>query len=291
MTRQSERAARNGEAFVVAVDLMARLRGPDGCAWDREQSFDSLKRFTLEETYEVFDAIERLNWPDLKDELGDMLLQVLFYSQMADESGHFTIEDVVRNLSAKLVRRHPHIFGDAVAHTAADVSRTWQAIKQAEKAARPRVSAHYLNDVASTTPAMLEAAQLGKLASKTGFDWPDVKGLFAKLREEMEELHEEVTGGSSSTKEAVEDELGDLLFTAVNLARHLQIEPEFALRRANRKFRERFNYMESAAGGIEVIRSSTPEQMDSMWNAAKAAIAAAANVPPEPSAASPEACE
>ncbi len=252
---------------------MGRLRAPDGCPWDREQTFDTIKQYTLEETYEVFDAIDRRAWPELQDELGDLLLQVLFYSQMADEAGHFSVEDVARGLSAKLIRRHPHVFGDAVADTSEDVNRTWEAVKRKEKGESSFKL--YLDDVPEYVPAMMEAAKLGKRAAKVGFDWPDSSGLFAKLTEEAEELRVEVMRTPAS-REAKEDELGDLLFTVVNLARHLEIEPEFALRRANRKFRGRFNAMETAEG-IDAIRAASVEELDRMWRAAKAASAEAAS--------------
>ena len=175
------------EQFAEAVRIMARLRGPGGCAWDREQSFDTIKKYTLEETYEVFDAIERRNWPDLKDELGDLLLQVLFYAQMAAEAGDFSIADVIENLNAKLVRRHPHVFGDAEAATSGDVLRNWEQIKQKEKQQKSE-NKSLLEDIPRTMPAMMEAEKIGSRAAKVGFDWPKderVAGLFAKLEEEM----------------------------------------------------------------------------------------------------------
>ncbi len=182
-----------------AIAIMERLRGPGGCPWDREQTFDTIKRHTLEETYEVFDAIERRDWGDLKDELGDLLLQVLFYAQMASEAGYFTIADVARGLNAKLVRRHPHIFpvgGElAEAHDASAVLRNWEEIKRGEKAAAGRAAGtgrSGLDDVARAMPAMLEAAKLGSKAAKVGFDWPSVEGLFEKLEEEIGELRAEV---------------------------------------------------------------------------------------------------
>jgi len=248
-----------------SIAIMARLRAPDGCPWDREQTFDTIKRHTLEETYEVFDAIDRRAWPELKDELGDLLLQVLFYAQMAEEAGYFSIEDVAANLNAKLIRRHPHIFADAVAETSADVKETWDAIKQTEKAGRAE-HANYLDEVPEHVPALLEAFKLGQRAAKVGFDWPDAQGLFDKLAEEAGELRAEV---ATESREAIEDELGDLLFTVVNLARHLKVEPEFALRRANRKFRARFNAMEAAAGGVEVLKNSSLGVLDHMWREAK----------------------
>ncbi len=254
-----------------AIALMARLRGPDGCPWDREQTFDSIKRHTLEETYEVFDAIERRAWPELKDELGDLLLQVLFYSQMADEAGYFNIGDVAANLNAKLIRRHPHIFGSAVAGDAEAVKVTWDAIKQQEKAARPVAEGtpaeSMLDDVPRSMPAMIEAAKIGSKAAKVGFDWPDASGLFEKLDEEIAELKAEV--GDEPNHEAAFEELGDLLFTAVNLARHLKLDPEFALRAANAKFRKRFGAMEREAGGADALAAASSEELEAMWQRAK----------------------
>ena len=268
MADETRTSARTSE-LAESIAIMARLRAPNGCPWDREQTFDSIKRHTLEETYEVFDAIDRRAWPDLKDELGDLLLQVLFYAQMADEAGYFSIEDVAANLNAKLIRRHPHIFADATANTAEDVKQTWEAIKQTERAARPKPE-HYLDTVPEHMPALLEASKLGQRAAKAGFDWPDAQGLFDKLAEESAELKAEIEAHCEAN---MKQELGDLLFTAVNLARHVQQEPEFALRAANRKFRKRFNQMEAEAGGIEALRSSTPEELDRRWRAAKQATA------------------
>jgi ATP diphosphatase len=248
---------------------MARLRAPDGCPWDREQTFDSIKRHTLEETYEVFDAIERRAWPELKDELGDLLLQVLFYAQMASEEGHFTIADVAANLNEKLIRRHPHIFGDAKATDADAVLRNWEQIKRAEKLAAAAPQSSMLDDIPRSMPAVLEASKLGSRAAKVGFDWPNADGLFDKLQEEIAELQaERVRPGGTSTSEA-EEELGDLLFTAVNLARHLKIDPESALRASNAKFRRRFAAMEASAGGREGLEARTPEQLEELWNGAK----------------------
>jgi XTP/dITP diphosphohydrolase/ATP diphosphatase len=253
-----------------AIAIMARLRGPDGCPWDREQTFDTIKRHTLEETYEVFDAIERRAWPELKDELGDLLLQVLFYSQMAAEAGYFTIDDVAANLNAKLIRRHPHVFGDAVAEDADTVLRNWEQIKKAEKAGTSESRKSLLDGIPRTMPAMLEAGKLGSRAAKVGFDWPDATGLFAKLQEEIIELQAELVPAPAATA-AAEEELGDLLFTAVNLARHLHLDPESALRSANAKFRARFTHMEQAAGGSSALESLSSEQLEELWKAAKQA--------------------
>jgi ATP diphosphatase len=271
-----------GARVAEAAAIMAHLRGPDGCPWDREQTFDSIKHNTLEETYEVFDAIERRAWPELKDELGDMLLQVLFYAQMAAEAGHFTMADVAAGLSAKLIRRHPHVFADGTADDPAAVQKTWDAVKAEEKKAAGTASVGLLGDVSRAMPAMTEARKLGAKAAKVGFDWPDVSGLVEKLREETAELEVEIRGAltptsqmrdvghpGSSALSAVEDELGDLLFTAVNLARHMKLDPETALRRANAKFRGRFDGMEAAAGGREALAGMTAEELDRRWRAAK----------------------
>jgi MazG family protein len=269
-----EETARN---LLESVEIMARLRGPDGCPWDREQTFDTIKRHTLEETYEVFDAIERRAWPELKDELGDLLLQVLFYAQMAGDEGYFTISDVAANLNAKLIRRHPHIFGDVEAKDAATVLKNWEEIKREEKTAKGAKAedASLLGDIPRSMPAMMEAGKLGSRAAKVGFDWPDANGLFAKLDEEIGELRREVDGAAAAPE--VEEELGDLLFTAVNLARHLKVDPEQALRGANAKFRRRFRAMESEAGGHEVLAGLEPEELERLWTRAKVAVGGAEN--------------
>ncbi|GGG80062.1 nucleoside triphosphate pyrophosphohydrolase [Edaphobacter dinghuensis] len=269
-SERSVPAAENGaETIAESIAIMARLRGPGGCPWDREQTFDTIKRHTLEETYEVFDAIERRAWPDLKDELGDLLLQVLFYAQMAAEAGYFTIEDVASNLNAKLIRRHPHIFGDVEAADSNAVLRNWEQIKREEKAEKAEVQSSLLDDIPRTMPAMLEASKLGSRAAKVGFDWPNADGLFDKLQEETAELQAELSNGQSFASPAAEEELGDMLFTVVNLARHLKIDPESALRSCNAKFRHRFAAMESAAGDADVLAALTPTQLEELWSQAK----------------------
>jgi XTP/dITP diphosphohydrolase/ATP diphosphatase len=256
-----------------AAEIMARLRAPDGCPWDREQTFDSIKRHTLEETYEVFDAIERRAWPDLKDELGDLLLQVLFYAQMASEAGYFDLRDVAENLNAKLIRRHPHIFSDAVATDSGAVLRNWEQIKREEKKSAPATAfASMLDDVPRSMPATLEAAKLGSRAAKVGFDWPDASGLFDKLNEEIAELRAEV---KSNNTDRIEAEFGDLLFTAMNLARHLKLDAETALRRTNATFRARFAAMEQQAGGADALESLSADELERLWAQAKQAEAAA----------------
>ncbi|WP_158751833.1 nucleoside triphosphate pyrophosphohydrolase [Acidobacterium sp. S8] len=271
-----------GGSFAEAVAIMARLRAPGGCPWDREQTFDSIRKYTLEETYEVFDAIERRDWSGLKDELGDLLLQVLFYSEMASEAGDFTISDVVEGLNRKLIRRHPHVFGDEAAAAAGNaaqglqtegidsrqVLRNWEEIKQLEKIANVKVeeAAGRLDGVPRSFPALMEATKLGSKAAKAGFDWPDVTGLFDKLQEEIGEIHAELTAAEKDEK-AIAAEIGDLLFTAVNLARHLHVDPEFALRETNAKFRRRFAAMESASE--KSLEELSPEALEKLWKEAK----------------------
>ncbi|MBS1799243.1 MAG: nucleoside triphosphate pyrophosphohydrolase [Acidobacteria bacterium] len=257
------------DPMAEAAAIMARLRGPGGCPWDREQTFDTIKRHTLEETYEVFDAIERRAWPELKDELGDLLLQVLFYAQMASEAGYFTIEDVASNLNAKLIRRHPHIFGDAKAEDSATVLKNWEEIKREEKASSGAGSGSMLGDIPRSMPAMMEAGKLSSRAAKVGFDWPDAAGLFDKLDEEIGELKDAIAAQKPDAS-VVEGELGDLLFTAVNLARHLKIDPESALRSTNAKFRKRFGEMEREAGGQDALRACSAEELEQLWRQAKA---------------------
>jgi nucleoside triphosphate diphosphatase len=273
-----------GRQFAEAVAIMARLRAPGGCPWDREQTFDSIRKYTLEETYEVFDAIERRDWVDLKEELGDLLLQVLFYSEMSAEAGDFSISDVIAGLNRKLIRRHPHVFGDEAAAAAGNVAegletdgidakqvlRNWEQIKHLEKNAQVKDEGlkGRLDVVPRALPALAEATKLGSRAAKSGFDWPDVRGLFDKLQEEIGELEAELAlPDEKRDVKAVASEVGDLLFTAVNLARRLHVDPEFALRETNAKFRRRFAAMEAASEtALEVL---PPESLERLWDEAK----------------------
>jgi nucleoside triphosphate diphosphatase len=293
MSSQADQAPDSAALFAQAVSIMARLRGPDGCPWDREQTFDTIRKYTLEETYEVFDAIERRHWSDLTEELGDLLLQVLFYAQMATESGYFTIADVIDGLNRKLVRRHPHVFGDQASMEAGNavkssletagidssqVLRNWDAIKRAEKEKPSHASV--LDDIPRSMPALLEAAKLGARAKKTGFDWPDIEGILAKMEEETQELRQAIRdhppqreSSDSAAHEEVVSEVGDLLFTAVNLARHLKVEPEFALRHTNAKFRRRFAAMEAASP--QPLENMSAAQLELLWTRAKLTESAA----------------
>ena len=288
MSPERDLAPDSAALFAEAVSIMARLRGPGGCAWDREQTFDTIRKYTLEESYEVFDAIERRNWTDLCEELGDLLLQVLFYAQMASEPGYFTIADVITSLNRKLIRRHPHVFGDEASAAAGNavvspletenidssqILRNWEAIKRAEKT-QPHTHASALDGIPRSLPALLEAGKLGSRAHKSGFDWPDVDGIFAKLEEETAELRRAIDSPSPAPEEVV-SEVGDMLFTLVNLARHLQVEPEFALRHTNAKFRRRFAAMEAASA--QPLEALSAAQLEALWCQAKLADSAAAS--------------
>ena len=260
-----------------AVAIMRLLRSAEGCAWDREQSFDTIKRHTLEEVYEVFDAIERRAWPELQDELGDLLLQVLFYAQMAEEAGYFGIQEVAAGLNAKLIRRHPHVFGEIAAPDASTVVRNWDEIKREERRRAGVGGEGVLDDVPRSMPAVMEATKLGSRASKVGFDWTEAGELVEKMREELAEVEVELetarlADGEAATaaRTALEDELGDVLFTAVNLARHLGVDAEGALRGATAKFRRRFAAMERATHPHEAMKAFTAEEWDQRWRAAKA---------------------
>jgi XTP/dITP diphosphohydrolase/ATP diphosphatase len=277
--------------FAESVKIMARLRSPKGCPWDREQDFDSIRKYTLEETYEVFDAIERRDWPHLAEELGDLLLQVLFYAEMAANKGHFTIAEVLEQLNSKLVRRHPHVFGEEASRAAgnravveaagssAEVLRNWDEIKAAEAshatdaaaAQKPPVSR--LDSVQRAMPALAEAAKLGAKARKAGFDWPEWRDLLPKLVEETAELEAEAASDDPARQPAVEAELGDLLFTVVNLGRHLGVDAEMALRGCNRRFRLRFREMELASE--RPLEELAPAELEELWAAAKRKLAEA----------------
>jgi len=236
------------------VSIMRRLRDPaSGCEWDKVQTFETIAPYTIEEAYEVADAVERRDMAELKDELGDLLLQVVFHSRMAEEAGHFAIDDVVNSISEKMERRHPHIFGEA----SDGGHHLWEQVKDAERAAKGSDSA--LDGVALALPALMRAEKLQKRAARTGFDWPDVNGPRAKVAEELEELDRE------SDPVRQEEELGDLLFAVVNLARHLNIGPEEALRKANRKFELRFRKIEREPG----FRQLSLDEKEELWARAK----------------------
>ena len=246
---------------------MARLRGPDGCPWDREQTFDSIKPYTLEETYEVLDAIDRKDWKDLAEELGDFLLQAVFYAQMAAERDLFTIEDALDAVNAKLLRRHPHVFGEASAETPSDVLRIWGKVKAEEKEGKGKGSDGLLGSVPRAMPALVEAQQISSRAARAGFDWENPDQVLDKLREELAEFHD---ARARSSQADLEDEMGDLLFVLVNLARFVKVDPEQALRKTNAKFRERFAYIErKLAERGKRLEDSNIEEMEALWQEAK----------------------
>ncbi len=288
-----------GERFERAVAIMERLRAPGGCPWDREQTFDSIKPYTLEETYEVLEAIDKRDWDELPGELGDLLLQVLFYSEMAKEQGSFSIDDVLDRLSRKLVDRHPHVFGDTKADTSADVKRNWEALKVEERKKRESASAvspagenapSILAGISSSMPSLLEAHKLSSRAAQVGFDWSNMEGLFEKLGEETAELRQhlrefpapgprpEGRGVAGSGRQTIpedlhrrlEEEVGDLFFVLVNIARYLTLDSESALRKTNRKFRRRFQWMEERLheNGTSPEQVSM-EKLESLWQQAK----------------------
>ncbi len=246
---------------------MQRLRAPGGCPWDREQTFDSLKPYLLEETYEVLDSIDARDWPALAEELGDLLLQPVFLAQLAREEGHFTIDDALDEIVSKLIRRHPHIFGDTEAATAADVKRNWDRIKQEEKSARGKAPEGLLDSVSRSAPALVEAAAISVKAARTGFDWPDAAAVVEKLHEELAEIEDARSGGDTAK---IEDEIGDLLFTVVNLSRVLGVDPEQALRKTNAKFRRRFGHLERrVAESGKSFEETSLEGMEEFWKEAK----------------------
>jgi MazG family protein len=288
-----------GERFERAVSIMARLRGPGGCPWDREQSFDSIKPYTLEETYEVIEAIDNRDFEELRGELGDLLLQVLFYAQMAKEEGRFSIDEVLDRLCDKLVGRHPHVFGDVKAETSAEVLRNWEALKAEEKKNQQQKNGEAPPDeaprpalagVSPGLPALLEGYKLSSRAARVGFDWPDISGLFEKLEEEAQELKRDLeefpapgprphgrgvagSGAAQIPEELrlrLEDEIGDLFFVVVNLARYLSVDSELALKKTNRKFRRRFEFIEAQlrAQG-RTLEEASLEEMESLWQKSK----------------------
>lgn len=255
------------------IDIMAALRTPvSGCPWDLEQNFSTIAPYTIEEAYEVADAIARGDLADLKDELGDLLLQVVFHARMAEEIGEFAFGDVVEAITSKLIRRHPHVFGSVDANTADAVKRNWEDIKANEKAERRAsrgagTTESVFDDVPLSLPALVRAVKMQKRAARVGFDWNDPRKVLEKIIEEIEELTEAIDGG---IREEVSDEIGDLLFAVANIARHLHIDPETALRASNEKFRRRFRHIEARATATgQPLGSIQLDQMEAWWIEAK----------------------
>jgi MazG family protein len=267
------------KALDELIRVMARLRAPGGCPWDREQTYASLAQYLLEEAYETFDAIQEADQTgdvaNLREELGDLLLQVIFHSTIATEKGDFTIDDVAERITHKLVLRHPHVFGDRQLDSAKDVLDNWDQLKADERKASgkaEKVSESILDEVPVHFPALLEGLKLSNKAAKVGFDWSNVTQIFEKLNEEVNELKAAMDARNA---DEVHQEIGDLLFVIVNLARRLDVEPETALKKTNRKFRRRFNYIERdlKAQGRSLTDASL-EEMDELWNRSKSSASA-----------------
>ncbi len=243
---------------------MAQLRAPGGCPWDREQNFDTIKPYLVEETYEVLDAIDRSDWPGLAEELGDLMLEAVFFAEMAAEEGKFRIDDSLDAVCEKLIRRHPHVFGDGSAETADDVKRRWDEIKADEKKSKGVEEKGRLESVPRNMPALVEAQQISSKAAAVGFDWENAEQVLEKLEEELQEL---ARARESAAQGEIEGEVGDLLFVLVNLARFLKVDPEQALRKTNAKFRKRFGYVERRAK----LPGASIQEMEALWQEAKAA--------------------
>ncbi|HTR48006.1 MAG TPA: nucleoside triphosphate pyrophosphohydrolase [Verrucomicrobiae bacterium] len=269
-----------GEWFAKMVALQARLRGPKGCPWDREQTHESLRRFLIEEAYEVLDAMESGDTREFASELGDLLLQVIFHAILAEETGQFTISDVIEAVHTKMIRRHPHVFGDVAAKTSAAVLKNWEQIKREEREGKAADDSA-LAGVPRSLPAVLEAYQLTKKAARVGFDWENLAGIFEKLDEEERELNLLLPGGAAATTgkpahsgaesaRRLEEETGDLLFACVNVARFVGVDPEVALKKANAKFARRFRAMEAAAAGKGARFADLPrDEKEMLWNQMK----------------------
>jgi len=271
-TKLRQRSA--GEYFEKLVALQARLRAPNGCPWDREQTHASLRTYLLEEAYEVLEALEAGNDAKFAEEMGDLLLQIVFHSLIAGEEGRFTVSDVIRGVHEKMVRRHPHVFGKTKARTAKEVLKNWEQLKAEERSAEKGEeekagsrSGSLLDGVPKNVPAALEAFQLTRRAARIGFDWEDIEGLLEKWREETAELKQALNTNDTAR---IEEEAGDLLFVAVNLARHLHVDPEIALKKANRKFAARFRAMEKLASEKgSSLAAAARHELENYWEKAK----------------------
>jgi MazG family protein len=275
-----------GDRFEALVALQRRLLAKDGCPWDREQTHETLRTYLIEEAYEVLDALESGSPEKFADELGDLLLQIIFHAELAKQAGRFDISDVIEHIHSKMVRRHPHVFAYANAKTSGDVLRNWEQLKAEERRQNSRASenptvpsesgatASLLSGIPRSLPAVIEAYQLTRRAARVGFDWPDAEGVIDKMREEAAEIQAELPNSDAAR---IESEIGDLLFSAVNVARFLKVDPEIALKRANKKFTERFGEMERAAAARgERLANLSATQLDDLWNRAKAAETLAA---------------
>jgi MazG family protein len=293
-TKKSSSTQNPGPAFAKLAAVMTRLRAPGGCPWDREQTHSTLRTYLIEEAYEVLDALDSRDDSKFAEELGDLLLQVLFHAQIAAESRRFSINDVIREIHGKMIRRHPHVFGNVKAKTSAQVLRNWELLKKEERKSKipnsessnsftssTSSTSNYghdslLDGVPHTIPALLEAFQLTRKAARIGFDWPNVEGIFDKLQEESAELREVLHKKDSDAR--IESELGDILFVAVNLSRFLNVDPEIALHKASAKFTRRFHRMEKIAREQGTTLAEIPRlQLESLWDQSKQAELAEAS--------------
>ena len=265
-----------GEKFEKLIAIMATLRGPNGCPWDKQQDFNSLKPMLVEEVYEVLEAVENNDFDGVSEELGDLLLHIIFHAQLGKELGQFDIDTVIDKISGKLIRRHPHVFGGESASSAEEVIKNWETIKAQEKAEklkhRTPEQRSLLECIPSRLPAIHEAHQISSRAARVGFDWPNIEGVFEKLQEEVRELKEVISAGAEDGRRSrIEDEIGDMLFVMVNIARYLKIDSESALKRANRKFKTRFQYLESElARQGKTLEQASLDEMEALWRKAKA---------------------
>ena len=252
------------------IDIMVRLRSENGCNWDKKQTYDTLREFIIEEAYEVVDAVESKNFEHMKEELGDLLFNIVFYAQIASEDNKFSIADVAKDISEKLIRRHPHVFNVPANLTPDEVLANWNKIKQQEKINNPKPDS-ILDGIPKSLPSILRAEKLQKSAAKVGFDWASVEDVKNKLHEEIEELYKEIENSNkANNQDKIEDELGDVFFSVINLSRFLKISPEVALNRANLKFTSRFQFIEKEAKAINKnLEDMTLEEMDQIWDKAK----------------------
>lgn len=275
--RSEKRIATAGRLFEDLVALQKRLRAPNGCPWDREQTHQSLRPFLVEEAYEVLDALDSNDRQKFAGELGDLLLQIVFHAELAREAGEFDISDVIRAVHSKMVRRHPHVFGKTKARNSAQVLKNWEQIKAEERAGEPteekQNAESVLNGIPRGLPALLEAFQLSRRAANIGFDWQNAQGVVEKIDEEVHEIREAMKGAHSKSakdQSEVENEIGDLFFAIVNLARFIGIDPEFTLKRANEKFKQRFQWMEQKAREKGSRLADVPRtEMEELWNESK----------------------
>lgn len=262
-----------GENLRKLVELMARLRGPEGCPWDKAQDYDSVKGLLLEEAYEVVDAINSRDYDGLEDELGDLLFQVVFYSRLAEEEKRFAIDNVIERVHAKLVRRHPHVFGDVRARNADEALKSWLSVKEKERAAKGEPGDQQksaLDGIAPALPSTLAAYELGLRAAEVGFDWQNVGDLLTKIEEEVHELRRELEDSPSARRPEIEEEVGDLMFAVANLARFLRYDPETCLRKANQKFQRRFLALEQeVARRGNKVRECSAQELDTIWEEVK----------------------